>query len=476
VRDSRTVGSAGIVAPHCIVCEVRVASDSELVLDTPAGALRGRIEQGVTCFRAVPYAEPPVGELRFAPPLPAARWAGVREATRPGPVAPQAPSRLRHVMGDFERAQDESCLSLTVWTPRADAQGRPVLVWLHGGAFMTGGGDLAWYDGARLAREGDVVVVGVNYRLGALGFLRAAGVSPGNLGLMDQALAVQWVARHIAAFGGDPQRVTLMGQSAGSMSIGLLLSRDVPLQACRAILMSAPLGLPPMAPERAERIGEAFLRALGVDSQAATVAEQVRRAPLPELMRATGAAARFQAEHLSPPGDLTPPFLPVADGEFLPSPDRHPVALASAAGRVDVLIGTTRDEVTAFPDAGEAMTRGVFEDPSATWADRAARAGRRAYFYRLDWAPPGSAFGAPHCIDLPFVFGTREAFASAPMLSGGSVQSIEALSDRVRAAWLSFVKTGAPTGNGCRTWPPVGLAWRACMQLSEGDERVSPAA
>jgi para-nitrobenzyl esterase len=441
--------------------------DTPVLLDTPAGVLRGQVAQGVACFRAVPYAAPPLGELRFAPPQPAAAWVGVRDATRPGPVAPQAPSRLSHVMGDFERAQSEDCLTLTVWAPAALSGARPVVVWLHGGAFMSGGGDLDWYDGARLASEGEVVVVAVNYRLGALGFLRAAGLCPGNLGLMDQLMAVQWVRHHIAAFGGDAQRITLMGQSAGGMSIGLLLARETPPPVQRAILMSAPLGLPPLAPAAADHIGEACVRAMGVDPQASDALAQLRRVPLGDVMRAHGAAARAnaqaRAEQGAPPGDAAPPFLPVADGSFLPVPEALAPALARAATRVDVLVGTTRDEARAFPGAPESMTREVFEEASAAWVDRAALAGRRAFYYRMDWAPPHSPLGAAHCIELPFVFGTASAFAGAPMLANGPRGQIDGLSQRMRAAWLAFVNTGNPA-TGAQPWPAVALASRPCLQ------------
>lgn len=437
--------------------------DHQVLLDTAAGVLRGTVAQGVACFRAVPYAAPPLDELRFAPPRPAPAWVGVRDATRPGPVAPQAPSRLSHVMGDFERAQSEDCLTLTVWTPASMAGSRPVLVWLHGGAFMSGGGDLDWYDGARLAREGDVVVVGVNYRLGALGFLRAAGLCPGNLGLMDQLMAVDWVRHHIAAFGGDAGRITLMGQSAGGLSIALLLARQPAPPVQRAILMSAPLGLAPLPPAAAEHIGEACVRAMGVDPQASDALDQLRRVPLGEVMRAHGAAARARAQAGAQAGDAAPPFLPVADDGFLPAPEAMGHALARAATRVDVLAGTTRDEAMAFPGAPAAMTRATFEDPTAAWVDEAARAGRQAFFYRMDWAPQGSALGAAHCIELPFVFGTIGAFAGAPMLAGGPRGQIDELSHRIRAAWLSFVKTGTPA-TPTLPWPAVGPASRPCMQ------------
>src|SRR5580704_6891514 len=172
------------------------------VVRTKAGALRGAVENGVTVFRAVPYAAPPIGALRFAPPRPVAAWQGVRDATKNGPIAPQARSRLAHVMGDFERPQSEDCLALTIWTPAVDAGRRPVLVWIHG----------------------DVVAVSINYRLGALGFLCLPGVSSGNLGLLDQVAALRFVRDNIAAFGGDPANVTVVGQSAGASSIAILMT------------------------------------------------------------------------------------------------------------------------------------------------------------------------------------------------------------------------------------------------------------
>jgi len=153
---------------------------------TKAGELRGTYENGIAVFRGVPYAAAPIGELRFSPPQPTPPWQGVRDATQDGPVAPQGRSRLAHVMGDFERLQSEDCLTLNIWTPAADSAKRPVLVWIHGGAFASGSGSLSWYSGERFAANGDVVVVSINYRLGALGFLCLPGVSDGNLGLLDR--------------------------------------------------------------------------------------------------------------------------------------------------------------------------------------------------------------------------------------------------------------------------------------------------
>jgi len=171
------------------------------IAHTLQGDLQGFAANGVLNFRNIPYAAPPAGKLRFAPPQP--------------------PSRLRAAMGDFDRPHSEDCLTLTIATPSTSGA-RPVIVWRHGGAYFTGAGSLDWYDGAHLARDGDVVFVAANYRLGALGFLHLPGVADGNMALLDMIAALRWAWANIAAFGGDPARVTLMGQSAGARGLRAL--------------------------------------------------------------------------------------------------------------------------------------------------------------------------------------------------------------------------------------------------------------
>ena len=197
------------------------------------------MRDGEVCrFSAIPFAQPPIGDLRFRPPQPS-EWRGVLDATRPGPIAPQLPSRLRAAMGDFDAPQSEDCLHLTVWTPEVDKRRRPVLVWLHGGAWQSGAGSLGWYSGAKLAARGDIVVVAPNYRLGALGWIAVEGETA-NVGLLDQEAALDWVRTHIDAFGGDPEQVTVMGQSAGAMSIPCMLMREPLFH--RGIMQSASIG------------------------------------------------------------------------------------------------------------------------------------------------------------------------------------------------------------------------------------------
>lgn len=406
-----------------------------------AGLLTGlRDENGICRFSAIPYAAPPVGALRFAPPEPT-RWEGPRDATRPGPVPPQLPSRLRGAMGDFDAPQSEDCLHLTVWTPAADAQRRPVVVWLHGGAWQSGAGALDWYDGARLAALGDVVIVAVNYRLAALGWLHVPGQTA-NVGLLDQEAAIDWVMDNIDALGGDPERVTLMGQSAGASSICAMLARRPRFS--RAILQSAALGRGFRSSAQAAALGKFFLEAAGADTLEAARALPVER--LLAAQQAPQVVAALQAE-----GGRRSLFGPVLDGQVLPA-DIAP-ALQQAAGRADVLVAYTRDEMAAFPGYGtgpdsQAASEAVFGAPSRQWATDAVAQGREAWLARFDVAPT-EAFLACHCIELPFVFGTLDAFASAPMLRGLPSAQAARLTETTQRAWLAFIRGDAPD------WPPA---------------------
>ncbi|CAB3737571.1 Para-nitrobenzyl esterase [Achromobacter deleyi] len=406
-----------------------------------AGLLTGlRDENGICRFSAIPYAAPPLGALRFAPPEPA-RWEGPRDATRPGPVPPQLPSRLRGAMGDFDAPQSEDCLHLTVWTPAADARRRPVVVWLHGGAWQSGAGALDWYDGARLAGRGDVVVVAVNYRLAALGWLHVPGQTA-NVGLLDQEAAIDWVMDNIDAMGGDPERVTLMGQSAGASSICAMLTRRP--RFARAILQSAALGRGFRSSVQAAALGKVFLEAAG----AATL-QAARALPVEHLLAAQQApqvVAALQAE-----GGRRSLFGPVLDGQVLPA-DIAP-ALQRAAGRADVLVAYTRNEMAAFPGYGtgpdsQAASEAVFGAPSRQWATDAVAQGRQAWLARVDVAPT-EVFLACHCIELPFVFGTLDAFDSAPMLRGLPSAQAARLTETTQRAWLAFIRGETPD------WPPA---------------------
>lgn len=411
----------------------------------PQGSVTGVHDAGACRFSAIPYGRAPVGDLRFRPPV-AADWRGSLDATRPGPVAPQLPSRLRGAMGDFEAPQSEDCLHLTVWTPAADAGKRPVLVWLHGGAWQSGAGALDWYSGAGLAARGDIVVVAPNYRLAALGWIGVPGETS-NVGLLDQELALDWVAEHIDAFGGDPQCVTVMGQSAGGMSIAGMLMRRPRFK--RVILQSASLGRGFRSAAQAAEIAGIFLQAAGAETLA-----QARTLPIEALLQAQ--RAKPVTEWLAAEGANRALFGPVADGDVLPLDAQQ--ALERASGHVDCIVGSTRDEMAAFPGLGNSpdaarLGEEVFGAPARQWASDASRHGRRAWSYRFDLAP-NEDFGACHCIELPFVFGSLTAFAQAPMLRGARADDAGRLVDTLQRAWIAFIRDGNP---GWPMWPTQQL-------------------
>lgn len=408
---------------------------------TKQGRILGVREREVCCFRAIPYAQPPVGDLRFCPPE-TARWIGTLDARQPGPVAPQLPSRLRDAMGDFEAPQSEDCLHLTVWTPAVDQRRRPVLVWLHGGAWQSGAGALDWYSGARLAARGDLVVVAPNYRLGPLGWMAIPGATA-NLGLLDQEAALDWVFEHIECFGGDPTSVTVMGQSAGAMNIACMLMRKPGFQ--KAILQSASLGRGFRSIGKAHEVAECFLGAAGAASL-----QEARQLPVHSLLEAQRAPAVI--EWLAAEGAQRSLFGPVADGQVLPLNPEETVFRAAASA--DVMVGYNLDEMAAFPgqglhDKSRALGELIYGQPARHWARDASAQGRKAWFYRFDHRA-NETFGACHCAELPYVFNTLPEFAMAPMCRGVSEQDASRLGNEMQESWISFVRDGDP---GWAAWP-----------------------
>ncbi len=471
-----------------------------IVARTAAGDLEGTSGNGVLVFRNVPYAAPPIGERRFAPPAPMPPWQGVRSAAEHGPIAPQPASRLRAAMGDFARPQSEDCLTLTIATP-AISGARPVLLWLHGGAYMTGAGSLDWYDGSNLARDGDVVVVGVNYRLGVLGFLHHPAIGAGNYALDDMAAALAWVRDNIAAFGGDPAQVTVIGQSAGAHAVMCLLTMP-PARSMfrRAVLLSAPPSLHPLTSDAAARFAEQLLGELDIPVDA-EAGERLRATPVARLLEAQMAVVRAASRF----ADVSPPFVPMIDG--IASIDAFIAAAAegAAAQRIEMIIGTTREEMHAFlapdpamasPDPaavaarftalagradaiedyrrrrpggsvtdllGDLVTDHAFLLPSLQFADAVTARGGSAWAYQFDWAAPDNPFKACHCIDLPFVFGNPDAWNGAAMLAGGDPAEMADLSATIRAALVAFARNGDPSLPGL-PWPPYRPADRLTMR------------
>ncbi|MEE6261788.1 carboxylesterase family protein [Plantactinospora sonchi] len=429
-----------------VVAPTTVAED--VLVDVAGGTLRGRRAAGLTILRGVRYAT----AERFGPPVPEQPWTGVRDAREHGGVSPQPSTRPGAVAGVPDvGVQSEDCLNLTIVTPAADRARRPVLVWLHGGSYRTGSGSWDRYRTDRLARDGDVVVVSVNYRLGALGYLRAPGISPGNLGLLDQIEALRWVRANVADLGGDPENVTLVGQSSGAHSVACLLgvAQARPLFR-RAVLQSPPLGLGLGRAAAADRVATRFLARLGQDPRKASPAEVVAAQQLAERDVAGRAGFGF-----------APAYGPVAGVEPLPEVPDWRAACRAGAEDLEVVLGTTRREIAYFlgggpvsrhlPLVGRTVENGligsatwaVFARPTLRFARMLAEAGARVFAYRIDGPASTSPYRACHCSDLPLLFGDEAAWARAPMLAGQSWAEVAERGGPLRTAWLSFVAGGA---------------------------------
>ena len=238
------------------------------IAQTTAGQIEGTEENGLCVFRGIPFAAPPIGDLRFKAPRPVEPWNGGREARTFGPISLQAPNEMLDALlppADPPQPQSKDCLYLNVWTPGLDDASRPVMVWIHGGAFTIGSGSEEYYNGANLASRGDVVIVTINYRLGALGFLNLPALGETNFGMRDQVAALKWVQANIANFGGDPNNVTIFGESAGGMSVASLMASPEAAGLFQKAIPQSGAGHNALTAEETNATAYKFCEALGVD-------------------------------------------------------------------------------------------------------------------------------------------------------------------------------------------------------------------
>ncbi|WP_308722573.1 carboxylesterase/lipase family protein [Paenibacillus polysaccharolyticus] len=452
----------------------------ELQVQTKYGTVQGELLHGASVWKGIPYAKPPVGELRFRAPVQPESWEGIRQATEFGPENIQ-PRHDSEWMDGQKPPESEDSLYLNIWAPeKENSQPLPVMVWIHGGSFVTGSGSLPVYDGTQLAVRGDVIVVTINYRLGPLGFLHMAPLGDSyvsNAGLLDQVAALQWVKDNITAFGGDPGQVTVFGESAGSMSIAALMAMPAAKGLFqRAIMESGASQLMPS--EQASALREGMLKALGVDRDNLAKLNSI---PVEQIM-----AAAETVKQQSGAG-MALLFQPVLDGETLPQIPLQAVHEGSAQG-VSVLIGTTLHEGSLFiqpdvPFSNEIdMVQGVdfmtpdlenrvaIADSYPKTADGQAQVMTDMFFwrsalqyasaqqkhapvwmYRFDWVMPEHPLlkRAIHSIEMFFVFNTLDALK---FMKAVPDEAAKMLALKVQDAWISFAKNGKPETAGIE-WP-----------------------
>lgn len=480
------------------------------VVQAPAGAVRGEALNGVSAFRGIPYAEAPIGRMRWRAPVTAAGWDGVRDATRFGPACHQPPSRPGSIYAPAETPRmSEDCLSLNIWMPE-DAENAPVFVWIHGGSLTGGSGSEVMYDGARMAAEGAVVVT-INYRLGVLGYLAHPDLSEespegvsGNYGLLDQIEALRWIQRNIVAFGGDADNVTIAGESAGALSVMYLMAAP---QAHglfhKAVAQSAYMISTPALRETvhgttpAEEAGVALSRQLEVrglprlramDPQALTVGAAMSGF-LP-LGNVDGHVLPAQPVEAFERGEAAP--VPILAGfnegeirslRFLLPP--QPASAEAYEAAIRAAYGDLADDMLArypYGDLDEAMLATTRDAMYGWTAERLVRnqtaQGRPSFLYYFDHSYPAAdeaGLHAFHASEIPYVFGGGDR--TPPHWPAIPDTDVEAgLSDAMLGYWVSFARDGFPSAEGQPDWRAYGedRAYMAFDQTPVAGEHLMP--
>jgi para-nitrobenzyl esterase len=479
----------------------------DAVVKTSSGEVRGSVVEGVNTFKGIPYAAPPFGPNRFGPPRPVEPWLGVRDALNYGPTVPKPP-----YFPPFDALLPEpaiagaDCLNLNIWSPELGKVRLPVMVWIHGGAFANGTGAISIYDGSHFARDG-VVCVTINYRLGADGFLYL-GDGTANRGLLDQVAALEWVQENITAFGGDPDNVTIFGESAGGMSVGTLLAMPAAAGLFGRAIAQSGAGHHVISAEAALRVGQSLAKKLTVEPTLAAIAE----VPIDRLLQAQ---VELSAEVFNNPnpalwGEVAAnlmPFEPVIDGDILGARPIDRIRAGEGAN-VDVLAGSNAEEQRLFlvpngvidhiseevvagsaaahglavekalstyratrPDAtpgdllGAIVTDWFYRIPAIRLAEAYAKSDTAAYMYEFAWRSPqfNGRLGACHSLEIAFAFDNLDKEWLEPTLGSDPPQNV---ADTMHAAWVAFATGGDPG------WPKYDLSRRATMRFDTASEVV----
>lgn len=502
---NRTVAVALLSGGFAKAWAAPASSDSSSpVVETTAGKIRGTIEDKTAAFRGVPYGASTAGSARFMPPEKPQPWVGVKDCVELGHRSPQAASGLIPEVAavDANEPAGEDCLVLNVWTPSATSgHKRPVMVWLHGGGFTSGSGGFKIYDGVNLAGKHDVVVVTVNHRLNAFGYLYLADLggakytNSSNMGMIDIVAALQWVRDNISNFGGDPANVTIFGQSGGGAKVSTLLAMPTAKGLFHRAVIESGVSLRGIPRDAANKNTEAFLAKVGLKPNQI---DQLQALPADRIVKALG-GGRFGA---------------VVDGKTLPANPFDPTAPEISAG-VPLLVGTTQTEVTFFanqqldpidepalrdrvkqtfhasdadadkiiaayrkidPDISEIDVYLESASDSFAWTNAITAAERKAvlgqapaYMYYFKWRSPvrDGKLKAMHCMEIPFVFDNPDAGKTMT----GSLEDRYALAAKISGAWVAFARTGNPSQKGL-AWPAYNTTNRATMILDNKCEVV----
>ena len=467
------------------------------VIQTQSGSVRGVFRNGVSTWLGIPYAAPPIGEARWQPPRPVSSWSGIRDCVQLGDMAQQPETSLFPKIEGVERSED--CLTLNVWSPETDRRSGaplPVMVWIHGGGFILGSSAQPLYNSEHLARSGQVVVVTINYRLGVLGFMDFSSLNATgrdfatNVGLRDVIASLEWVRDNIAAFGGNPDDVTVFGESAGAACITTLMTMPRAQGLFHRAIAQSPPATSVYGHERAQEISSLYLDKLGANRADPGLADWLLRAPSAELIAPTVDLLYDIA--IEQPGILA--FSPVVDGDFIPE---HPVDVFRGGRQhpVPLIIGSNRDEAGLFtmmksplmPTTSAAIERmfmlldreqpgqpvsaerilGAYPDwpkkraavaissdagirMPVTWIAEAHSEIAPTFVYRFDQATPllrATGLGAIHASELPYVFGkvpVRPKLNKQQVIWLGGTRRARLVSERIQRHWTTFAKTAQP--------------------------------
>lgn len=476
-------------------------NEMSTIITTQYGKVEGKREGEIYVWKGIPYAASPTNHLRFCPPQPPKSWDGIREAKNFAPGALQPQREVMKFLGDSPSSTSEDCLYLNVWSPGVDKKNRPVLVWIHGGSFIAGSGSSNLYDGASFAEQGDLVVVTINYRLGIFGFLHLGElgdekyVGSGNCGLLDQVAALKWVNENIEFFGGDPNRVTIFGESAGALSVGTILSMPSAKGLFNQAILQSGAARHRLNTEKATKVTEKLLSELQIEKDELYKLDSI---PAETLLRAS----------------TTIPLLslgPVVDGISVPI-DPETALSEGAAKDIPILIGTTLDEwrlFTFFDDrwkqmdengllevfeqsfgllwpkisdglleSGElnqtlyekAMTDYIFTYPAIYLSECQVKQDTPVWMYRFDYQ--STAFDGKlksfHALEIPFVWNTIRK-TETERLTGNAPERLK-LANQMHQAWIAFAHNGNPNTPELPEWPKYELENRPTMLFNVENE------